>query len=251
MIEIVLLDFNGVIINDEPIHFQAYRKTFEPEGLNITQEEYDASFGMNDRALIRAAYARAGIALDTDKLEALVARKTDIYKELLAGEVPLFPGVETFIKGLRRHFGVGLVSMAQRVEIDHVLARVGLADAFDAIVSADDVDSHKPDPACYLLGRERTAHAIHKKGNPTPPPQSCAVIEDTPAGVQAGVNAKMRVIGLANTVPPAALRAAGAEAVFHTLADCNATASASARSFNWARVRWSCPQTTASASGFS
>jgi beta-phosphoglucomutase-like phosphatase (HAD superfamily) len=112
--------------------------------------------------------------------------------------------------------------MARRVEIDHVLQRAGLADAFDAIVSAEDVAEHKPSPQCYLLGLQRTAPAIHKLGKQTPPPRGCAIIEDTPQGIQAGVNAKMRTIGVSNTVAPEELRAAGAEVVWKTLADANA-----------------------------
>ena len=197
-------------------------QAFAAEGLTLTEEEYNACFGMDDRAFIRAAYARAGRAADEAAQFAVMERKTAAHREMIAGELPLFPGVVTFIRGLRRRFGVGLVSMARRVEIDHILERAGLADAFDAIVSAEDVTAHKPDPQCYLLGLERAAHVVHKKGNPKPPPRRCAVIEDTPAGIQAALNAKMRAIGVANTVTPAELRAAGAEAVLHTLADANA-----------------------------
>lgn len=222
MIEIVLLDFNGVIINDEPIQFRAYQQIFAAEGLSLTQEEYNASFGMDDRAFLRAAYTRAGRALEEAKLQELMENKTAQHRAMIAGELPLFPGVVTFVKGLRRRFAVGLVSMARRVEIDHVLARAGLADAFDAIVSAEDVTAHKPDPQCYLLGLQRAAHVVHRRGDPTPPPHRCAVIEDTPAGIQAAVNAKMRPIGVANTVSADELRAAGAEAVAHDLSDWNA-----------------------------
>jgi HAD superfamily hydrolase (TIGR01509 family) len=222
MIEIVFLDFNGVVIDDEPIQCRAYQQAFEPEGLTLTEQEYADAFGMDDRAFIRAAYARAGRGLEEAKLVELMERKTALHREAIAGELPLFPGVVTFVRGLRRRFGVGLVSMARRVEMDHVLQRAGLADAFDAIVSAEDVTEHKPSPQCYLLGLERTAPALHKKGHPTPPPRRCAVIEDTPQGVQAAVNAGMRAVGVANTVAPAELRAAGAEIVLHTLADANA-----------------------------
>jgi HAD superfamily hydrolase (TIGR01509 family) len=222
MIEIVLLDFNGVIINDEPIQCRAYQQAFAPEGLTLTEEEYNACFGMDDRAFIRNAYAQAGRVVEDAKLIEVMERKTAAHREMIADELPLFPGAVTFVKGLRRRFGVGLVSMARRVEIDHVLQRAGLADAFDAIVSAEDVAEHKPSPQCYLLGLQRAAPAIHKLGKQTPPPRGCAIIEDTPQGIQAGVNAKMRTIGVSNTVAPEELRAAGAEVVWKTLADANA-----------------------------
>lgn len=222
MIEIVLLDFNGVIIDDEPIQFRAYQQVLAPEGLSLTQEEYNACFGMDDRAFVRHAYQRAGRAVDDAKLAALIELKTASHREAIADALPLFPGVETFIKGLKNKFAVGLVSMARRVEIDYVLERAGLTDAFDAIVSAEDVTAHKPDPQCYLLGLQRAAPVVHRKGNPTPPPSRCAVIEDSPAGIQAAVNAKMRAIGITNSVSAEELRAAGAEMVMRDIRDCNA-----------------------------
>lgn len=222
MIEIVLLDFNGVIINDEPIQWRAYQQAFAPEGLTLTEAEYKDCFGMDDRAFIRHAYARVRQTVDEAKLVEVMDHKTAAHREMISGELPLFPGVETFIRGLRRRFGVGLVSMARRVEIDYVLERAGLADAFDAIVSAEDVKAHKPSPECYLLGLQRVAPVIHKHGKPTPPPRGCAVIEDTPAGIQSGINAGMRAIGVSNSVSPQELRAAGAEVVFPNLADANA-----------------------------
>lgn len=222
MIEIVLLDFNGVIIDDEPIQFRAYQQAFAPEGLSLTQADYNACFGMDDRAFVLDAYRRAGRTCDETKLSELIELKTAAHREAIADELPLFPGVVTFIKGLKDKFGVGLVSMARRVEIDYVLERAGLTDAFDAIVSAEDVTAHKPNPECYLLGLQRAAYVVHRKGNPTPPPSRCAVIEDTPAGIQAAVNAKMRAIGITNSVSAEELRAAGAEMVMRDLRDCNA-----------------------------
>jgi HAD superfamily hydrolase (TIGR01509 family) len=222
MIEIVLLDFNGVIINDEPIQCKAYQQILATEGITLTEQDYYGCMGMDDLTFLRAAYQRAGQTPEAGKLVELMERKTAAHREMVAEELPLFPGVETFVRGLRSHFGVGLVSMARRVEIDYVLERAGLADAFDAIVSAEDVKAHKPDPQCYLLGLERVAPAAHKKGNPTPPPQRCVVIEDSLPGIRGALNAKMRAVGVPNTVSAQELRAAGAEAVFPTLADANA-----------------------------
>jgi beta-phosphoglucomutase len=222
MIEIVLLDFNGVIIDDEPIQWRAYQQAFAPEGLTLTEEEYNACFGMDDHAFIRNAYARVGRTVGQAKLIEVMEHKTATHREMISGDLPLFPGVETFIRGLRRRFGIGLVSMARRVEIDYVLERAQLVDAFDAIVSAEDVQAHKPSPECYLLGLQRVAPVIHKKGNPTPPPRNCAVIEDTPAGIQSALNAGMHAIGVSNSVSAEELRSAGAEVVFPNLNDANA-----------------------------
>ncbi|MBA3765652.1 MAG: HAD family phosphatase [Acidobacteria bacterium] len=219
MIQAILFDFNGVIIDDEPLHLQAYREALHSDGISITDEDYYSLLGTDDRAFVRAIFERAGKRLSDETLLAIIERKTELHREAIRDELPLFPGVVTFIKAAARHYLLGVVSMARRVEIDHVLERAHLFDTFACIVSAEDARACKPDPHCYrtgfdLLNRKRLA----QRRLPLLAGE-CLVIEDSPPGIRSGQAARMRTLGVTNTVPEKALRAAGADVVTASLAD--------------------------------
>jgi beta-phosphoglucomutase len=219
MIQAVFFDFNGVIINDEPLQMKAYQEGLGREGLTVTEEDYYGSLGMDDVAFVRAAFGRAERELTDEALRRVIEAKTTAHRGLLKDELPLFPGVVTFIKALSRRYALGIVSMARRTEIDHVLERASLASYFNVVVSAEDVRAHKPDPSCYnnalgfLNDKRGQEHIIPLR------PDECLVIEDAPPGIQAARAAGMRTLGVTNTVSDKALRDAGADSVTHSLAD--------------------------------
>src|SRR5918998_4878302 len=156
MIQAVLFDFNGVVIDDEPLHQRAFRDVLAAEGVGMSEAEYLTMLGMDDETFVRTAFERAGVELSEERMRAVIAREAAAHRALLeAGELPLFPGVVTFVKALARRCPLGLVSMAERAEIDYGLGRALLAPYFSAVVSAEDVHACKPDPECYLLALER------------------------------------------------------------------------------------------------
>jgi beta-phosphoglucomutase len=157
--------------------------------------------------------------LTDEKLLDLIERKSAAHHRLIEGELPLFPGVVTFIKACSRHFSLGVVSMARRVEIDDVLKRAGLSDRFDVIVSAEDVEACKPDPACYNRAFLLVDEQRLKAGRLNISPHECLVIEDAPPGIASARAADMHTLGVTNTVSEKALREAGADVVTHSLAD--------------------------------
>src|SRR5215217_8765072 len=110
MIQAVFFDFNGVVIDDEPLQMKAYQEVLGREGLAVTEAEYYGSLGMHDVAFLRAAYARGERELDDDTLGRVMQAKTEAHRKLIGEEPPLFPGVVTFIKALSRRHPVGLVS---------------------------------------------------------------------------------------------------------------------------------------------
>ena len=219
MIQAVLFDFNGVIVDDEPLHKKAYAEALQAEGITQTDDEYYASLGMDDMTFVRAAFARAGIELSDERARAVIEREARLHRELLGDVMPLFPGVVTFIKALARSFPLGVVSMADRREIDYVLERSALTGAFSVIVSAENVTACKPDPACYncalgFLNQKRSeAHVLPLQ------PAECLVIEDSPPGIASARAAGMRTLGVTNTVGEKLLREAGADVVTRSLAD--------------------------------
>src|SRR5215207_8679158 len=106
MIQAVFFDFNGVIVDDEPLQLEAYKEVLGREGLTVTEEEYYASLGMDDLTFVRAAYERAEVELPDEVLARVIDAKTEAHRRLLEGELPLFPGVVTFIKALKRRYSI-------------------------------------------------------------------------------------------------------------------------------------------------
>src|SRR5437773_611610 len=88
MIQAILFDFNGVIIDDERIHLKAYREVFVAEGVTLTDEEYLLCLGMDDAAFVRAAFARAGRELTDDAMRAVINREHELHRALIEAEPP-------------------------------------------------------------------------------------------------------------------------------------------------------------------
>ena len=219
MIRAILMDFNGVIINDEPIQLQAYREILKDDGIDISDEDYFSRLGMDDKTFVASILEAAGKKAEPEKVLEVTAAKTEKWSAIVGRDLPLFPGIDDFVKRMSNELSLGIVSMAKREEIGFVLEMAGIAPCFSVIVSADDVSKCKPDPECYRIGfakidAHRTSHGhgplIHS---------DCLVIEDSPPGVQAARAAGLPVLGVANTVEPDPLRAAGAASVAWDLSD--------------------------------
>lgn len=219
MIQAILFDFNGVIIDDEPLHMKAYLEVLGAEGIVLTEEDYYTMLGMDDVTFVRTAFARAGQPLNDETLRTLIKRESEAHRKLIADVLPLFPGVVTLVKSLARHYPLAIVSMARREEIDEVLERATLKGFFSVIVSAAAERPCKPDPFCYNHALELVNAQRRDAQAPPLQPSECLVIEDAPPGIEAARAAGMRTIGVTNTVSEKALRAAKADIVTKSLAD--------------------------------
>jgi beta-phosphoglucomutase len=219
MIQAIFFDFNGVIIDDEPLQMTAYQEVLREHGIELRESDYYGALGMDDETFLRAAFARANKELSQDVYDQTITAKTVRHRQMIESELPLFPGVVTFLKSTSRHLSLGVVSMAMLSEIDHVLVRAHLRSVFSVIVSTEDVNNCKPAPDCYRRGLEKL-NEKRKAGGLSPlPPNECLVIEDSPPGIESGRQAGMHTLGVTNTVSEQQLRAAGAEVVTASLAD--------------------------------
>ncbi len=224
MIKAIFFDFNGVIIDDETIQMKAYQQVLRGHDIELTEEWYFDALGMDDRTFVRAMFDRAKKPLTDQVWQSVLAAKTDAHREAIQDQLPLFPGVLTFLKNASRHFSLGLVSMANKVEVGYVFQRANLTPLFSVIVTAEDASACKPDPMCYSTGLEKlNAKRQHERLLPLLPAE-CLAIEDSPPGIQSARAAGMRTLGVTNTVSAEALRAAGADIVTASLADWNAEA---------------------------
>jgi beta-phosphoglucomutase len=219
MIKAIFFDFNGVIIDDETIQMKAYQQVLSGHDIQLTEEWYFDALGMDDRTFVRAMFERARKPLTDSAWQSVLDAKTVEHRKMIEDQLPLFPGVLTFLKSTSRHFSLGLVSMANKVEVGYVFQRANLTPLFSVIVTAEDATACKPDPHCYVTGLAKLNHKRqHERLLPFLPAE-CLAIEDSPPGIQAARAAGMRTLGVTNTVSADALRAAGAEVVTASLAD--------------------------------
>jgi HAD superfamily hydrolase (TIGR01509 family) len=210
MLRALLLDFNGVLIDDEPLHFEAFTRVLAEEGHPLSREQYYEEFyGRDDAGGLRAHYRRIGAPLEGVREARMLARKSSYYRQLLhKGGYPLRPAVVALaheVAAAGRMLGV--VSGAARGELHEVLQAAGLRDALKVVVGAEDVERGKPDPAGYRLALERlnTRHPLPER---LLHPHEVAAIEDSPRGVAAAMAAGLVTFGLAAPAFPADLSAA-------------------------------------------
>jgi HAD superfamily hydrolase (TIGR01509 family) len=224
MIHAIFFDFNGVIINDERIHLKAYREVLAAAGVELTDADYFASLGMDDMAFVRAAFRRVNKPLTDELARDVINREHELHRAIIKDDLPVASGIVAFIKQLARLYDLGIVSMAERSEIDHVLDLAGIKQQFPVIVSAGKDLNHKPAPDCYLLAL-KLLNDLRRAARKLPALASeCVVIEDAPPGIEAARAAGMRTIGVTTTVSGKALREAGADIVTPNLGDWNADA---------------------------
>ncbi len=218
-IRAILLDFNGVIINDERIQMKLYQDIFKEEGFEMTEEDYLACTGMDDETFIKHHFKRVEKELTDEKVSELRAKKAEAWRKAIDKEMPICDGVESFIIKCSQRFALGISSMANREDIEYVLEKLNLRHHFTKIVAAGEVDEHKPSPKVFIecfryLDERRIAEGHYPLLR-----SECLVIEDAPQGIRGAKAAGMQALGVTNTFKADILREAGADSVTKTLAD--------------------------------
>ena len=198
----VLFDFNGVIINDEPLHEKLIEQILIEENLRpIPGEFQQVCLGRSDRVCLTELLNRRGRVVSESYLIQLMQRKAQAYQQQLEKmqKLPLYSGLDDLIFQVRSlHLKLAIVSGAMRSEIELVLNRASLAPHFPVIVAGDDITTSKPEPDGYLLAVERLNQEYPDLQLQ---PSECLAIEDTPSGIQAAKRAGISVVGVANTYP--------------------------------------------------
>jgi HAD superfamily hydrolase (TIGR01509 family) len=213
----ILFDFNGVLVDDEPIHLEMFQRVLAEEGIALSAEDYYRHYlGFDDRGCFAAVLRQAGETPSVPRLMRLIARKATYYQERIHQRgYPLYAGVAELV-GAAAGAGLmlGVVSGALRQEVEGALRQAGLDGSFKVLVTAEDVAEGKPDPEGYRRGLEAL--------NVVPPlparllhPHEVLAVEDSPAGLAAAAEAGLVTLGVAHTYPEALL--SGADAVAASL----------------------------------
>ena len=207
----LIFDFDGVIADDEPLHLAAFQQALAAEGITLTREAYYARYlGFDDHDAMVEALREAGRPAPAERVQALMAAKAERFLALVRGGAPIFPGVPAFVRGAAARVPLAIASGALRHEIERILAQVGLADCFAAIVSAEDVRAGKPSPEGFLGALDRLRVRL-----PGLAPGECLVIEDSQPGVEGARRAGMRCLAVTNSYPAEAL--GGADLIVRSL----------------------------------
>src|SRR5437764_9520537 len=98
MIQAVFFDFNGVIIDDEPLHLKAYTEALADEGVELTEEDYFKSLGMDDVTFVRAAFGRGGRELSDEVMRRVIESESAKHRALIDDDVPPPAGLVTVLK---------------------------------------------------------------------------------------------------------------------------------------------------------
>jgi beta-phosphoglucomutase len=193
----VLFDFDGVIVNSEPLHFYAFHNVLAAEHVDLSEEEYYRELiGFDDRGAFRHLIEKRKLSVEPKDLTRLMTRKSEVVMELIRErKYHALPGVEEFVRGLWRHYPLAICSGALREEVEAMLEGVALRDCFGIIVAAEDVTIGKPDPQGYLLCMNQLA----EKNNLTLSPQDCLIVEDAPSVIKSVKTVGFPTLGVATS----------------------------------------------------
>jgi beta-phosphoglucomutase len=174
----VLFDFDGVIVNSEPLHYLAFHEVLSAEKIELSESEYyQEMIGFDDRGAFEHIFQQRQRVLDPRTFLRVMTRKSEVMMDLIRRrKFQALPGAEEFVRGLWRHCPLAICSGALREEIEAMLEGVALRDCFSVIVSAEDVEVGKPDPRGYLQSMKLLA----EKSKRTLEPADCLIVEDAP-----------------------------------------------------------------------
>jgi beta-phosphoglucomutase len=183
----LIFDMDGVIIDSNPVHREAWAAFNRRFGLETAAEMHQRTNGWRNDQIVRNFF---GDGLSPEEVAARGAAKEAIYRDMMGGRIEemLVPGVRQF---LERYRGapMGLASNAEGANVDFLLDRGGLRSYFRAVVDGSQVSRPKPDPEIYLRTAEMLVTA----------PVNCIVFEDSHTGVEAAGVANMRIVVVGTT----------------------------------------------------
>ena len=194
----VIFDFDGVIVDTEPLHYRAFQQILEPLGLGFTWLQYVEKYmGFDDRDAFNEAFKANGRTLEQSDLNRLIATKAEIFQIVIQDGITAYPGVVELIRALHSaKVPLAICSGALHSDINPILGKLGITDCFDIIVTADDVSRSKPDPESYQLAFDKLR--VHR---PHAGLEACETIaiEDTPAGICSASQAGLQVVAVTNS----------------------------------------------------
>lgn len=185
MVDAIFFDNDGILVDTEPMFFEATRRTLKPLGIDLTLEwfiEENLKKNTNAFSLLKAK------GVSDEDIEEHRTNRNRLYESMLREHVPVFDGVPEVLDVLSRKFQLGVVSNSRRTTFDIIMQKSGLRKFFTFDLTNDDIGKGfgKPNPRPYLLAIERSGKD----------PSVCIAIEDNERGVMAAHRAGIRCIAI-------------------------------------------------------
>jgi beta-phosphoglucomutase len=185
----ILFDFDGVLVDSEPMHWRCWAEVLKPIGVMLDWEFYrEQCIGIDDREMLRMMATRCDPPRDWEHLWAQYPTKRELFRSRMLTAPPFPAGLGGLLEELRGKYRMAVVTSSGRPEVEPMLEAGGLRQYFDAMVCARDAARHKPAPDPYL----RAAELLSARRP--------LVLEDSEAGVASGRAAGFEVL----VVPDAA-----------------------------------------------
>lgn len=186
-IKAFLFDLDGVIVDTAIYHYQAWRRLANELGFDISEAFNEGLKGVSRMESLDLILAHGGQTLSDERKQELATQKNEWYLELVSRMTSddILPGVPTFFAQVRKAgLKTALGSVSKNAPL--ILERIGMLDAFDAIIDGNKISKGKPDPEVFTKGAAELGVE----------PGECVVFEDAVAGVEAGKRGGMFVVGL-------------------------------------------------------
>jgi HAD superfamily hydrolase (TIGR01509 family) len=179
----ILFDFDGVLVDSEPVHWACWAEVLAPLGVMLEWEFYrDYCIGIDDREMLRMMAGRSTPPRQWESLWTRYPAKKDLFRGRMSVDPPFPPGTAALLGRLRTDYRLAVVSSSSTDEIEPMLAAGGLRNHFETVVGGNNVKRHKPAPDAYLLAAERLNA------------RTALVVEDSEAGLAAGRAAGFQVL---------------------------------------------------------
>ena len=206
MLRAIIFDFDGIIVDSEPLIFKLTQEMAALEGWSVSEEEYYRDYlALDDRGIVEHLYSSHGRTVDTARRDELVAWKGQHYEAIIRDGLPPMPGVVGFVTEMARHYPLAIASGSLRAEIHHLLTKMDLRDKFSVLATADDCQRSKPDPEVYLTAL-MGLRALPDFRDESLQSEDCLAIEDAPMGVVAAQAAGFKCLALTHSRSTAELQ---------------------------------------------
>ena len=183
-IKAVLFDMDGLMVDSEPVHFQAYKKVFNKYGKDFTEETFKGYIGTSDVDCSKDMVVRFNLPIAA---ETLLTQKRQEFKRLIKNQLVTQPGLNELLTNLsENNYKIAIGSSSTLADIKIIINGINISSYIDAYASAEEVEHGKPSPDVYLLAAKKLRVE----------PLECLVLEDAPKGVQAGKSAGMKVFAI-------------------------------------------------------
>ncbi|MGH9375578.1 MAG: HAD family hydrolase [Terriglobia bacterium] len=203
MLRAIIFDFDGVIVDSEPVILELTQQMAAREGWNLSAGEYYRDYlALDDRGIVEHLFHSHGKQLDPERRNEILEWKIAAYRQAIRNGLPTVPGAVKFVERCRSSgYHLAIASGSLREEVEHLLKKAGLREYFSALATAEDSESSKPHPGVYLKavgGLQRLSVFLKKRLEP----EECLAIEDAPAGVDAAHAAGLKCLAVAYSQPP-------------------------------------------------